>query len=131
MKIPHIFSEKIETIVRLTQPIGRSDQGKVFRRLIQQQQQKYTGEEMKLLRELQELFNAARFRQFIDITEDFYYSDCVRGGEFYEQMPFPTWPKTMKVVSRTDLNFENPTAEGNLVYKKANFANEIGKIFRV
>jgi hypothetical protein len=36
----------------------------------------------------------------------------------------------MKVVSRTDLNFENPTADGNLIYKKDSFAEEIGKIFK-
>jgi hypothetical protein len=47
MKIPRIFGEKIETIIRLTQPIGRSDQGKLLSRLIHQQKQKYTGEEME------------------------------------------------------------------------------------
>ena len=54
----------------------------------------------------------------------------VRGGDFYEKLPFPTWPRSMKVVSRTDLNFENPTADGNLIYKKDSFAEEIGKIFK-
>lgn len=129
MKIPRIFSQKIETIVRLTQPIGRSEQSKLFKRLVHQQKQKYTGEEMDLLKKLQDLFNSTKFRQFIDIRKDFYYSDCVRGGDFYEKLPFPTWPKSMKVVSRTDLNFENPTANGNLIYKKNSFAEEIGKIF--
>lgn len=131
MKIPRIFSEKIETIVRLTQPIGRSEQSKLFSKLVHQQKQKYTGEEMEILKNLQDLFNSAKFRHFIDIREDFYYSDCIRGGEFYEKMPFPTWPKTMKVISRTDLNFETPTAEGNLIYKKDNFMDEIGKIFKI
>jgi len=131
IKIPRVFSEKIETIVRLTQHIGRSEQQKLFSRLVHQQKHKYTGEEMQLLKELQNLFNSQKFSQFVEITNDFYYSNCVRGAEFYEKMPFPTWPKTMKVISRTDLNFDNPAANGNLVYKKDNFADEIGKIFKI
>ena len=44
---------------------------------------------------------------------------------------FPTWPKNVTVVSRTDLNLEKCAAEGVLVYKKAAFLESVAKVFGI
>ena len=80
-----------------------------------------------LLRDLQVLFDPHKFKSFIDITNEFYYSDCLRGTEFYDQIPFRTFPKWMSVISRTDLSIDKPASEGELVYKKADFSDAVQK----
>jgi len=79
----------------------------------------------KLLCDLQDLFLPHRFRSFIDVIEDFYYSDCFRGADFYDQIPFRTFPKWMSVLCRTDLSIERPASEGELLYKKASFLEAV------
>ena len=81
----------------------------------------------KILNDLQILFTPLRFKSFIDVMKDFYYSDCFRGADFYDQIPFRTFPKWMAVISRTDLSIEKPASEGELVYKKAIFQEAVEK----
>jgi len=83
---------------------------------------------VELLGNLQKLFNRDSFRKFVDVQKDFYYSDCYRGLAFHDSAPFPTWPKVMKVISRTDLGLEKFASEGILIYKKGNFLEEVSKI---
>ena len=63
------------------------------------------------------------------MTRPFRYSDCIRGKELYDAIPFPTFPKSIKIVSRTDLSLDKPANEGRLIYKKKNFQKKISKIF--
>ena len=81
----------------------------------------------RILSDLQILFIPHRFKSFIDVLKDFYYSDCFRGADFYDQIPFRTFPKWMSVISRTDLSVEKPASEGKLVYKKAIFKEAVEK----
>jgi hypothetical protein len=85
---------------------------------------------LDILKELQKLFLSSKFQDFIEVKDDFHYSDCIRGVDIYGTLPFPTWPKSMKVVSRTDLNFDTPATNGTLIYKKGNFITELDKIFK-
>ena len=80
---------------------------------------------------MQTLFLPNKFSTFVNVKEDFSYYDCERGLNFYDKLPFPTWPRTMKVVSRTDLNLNKLTATGSLLYKKDDFLDKIKKILGI
>jgi hypothetical protein len=84
-----------------------------------------------MLGDLQELFIPSTFSRFVDVQRDFRYSECMRGISFYDTLPFPTWPKNVTVVSRTDLNLEKCASEGILVYKKAAFLESVAKVFGI
>lgn len=79
----------------------------------------------KILIDLQTIFTPHQFCSYIDVLEDFYYADCFRGTDFYDQIPFRTFPKWMSVVCRTDVSTEKPASEGELVYKKAKFKEAV------
>jgi len=81
----------------------------------------------KILNDLQILFTPHRFKSYVDVLKDFYYSNCFRGADFYDQIPFRTYPKWMSVISRTDLSIEKPASKGELVYKKAKFQEAVEK----
>ena len=129
--VPGIYTKQLETFVEITKKKGRSEKFKDLMQLQRLQKLKYGGVELDILRDLFELFTPTRFRQFIEVLRDFCYSDCMRGSDFYDTLPFPTWPKTMKVISRTDLNLDKPAADGTLVYRHNDFISEIKKLFDI
>ena len=130
MKVPEAFQRQLATIMRLTKKIGRSESHNVFTELLHQQRNKYSGSEVEILQQLQNLFVPVTFKKYLDVKQDFSYFDCERGTEYFNNLPFPTWPKTMKVISRTDLNLEEPAADGTLIYKREDFKKDIAKIFK-
>lgn len=85
---------------------------------------------MTVLSSLQKLFEADKFSNFITVGNDFRYSDCYRGIDNYGNVPFLTWPKTMSVVSKTDLNLNRCAAEGMVIYKKNDFIKEVRKVIK-
>ena len=127
--IPGIFHEQLETMVELSKKKGRSEKFRLMMKQMQLQQSKYGGKELDILHELYDCFTPQSFKQFVEIKKDFSYHDCERGSDFYDTLPFPTWPKSMKVVSRTDLNLDKPAADGVLVYQHSDFISEIEKLF--
>lgn len=129
--VPGIFRQQMETLVEFSKKKGRSEKFRLMMRHLQLQKRKYGGKELDILENLHELFTPIKFRRFVDVMKDFHYSDCMRGTDFYDTLPFPTWPKSMKIVSRTDLNLERPAAEGVLAYKHADFVSEIEKVFDI
>jgi hypothetical protein len=84
----------------------------------------------QLLGELQDLFLPATFASFLEVTDDFHYSSCYRGADFYE-IPFPTWPRSMRVLSRTDLTLEHPASNGFLRYKRSDFLQRVAKVLKL
>lgn len=135
MKVPSIFRQQLEIAVKLlSKHHGSRDEQ--FKLLIQHQQllharkEKYYGKIFEILEEIQEIFSPLTFRRFVDVQKDFHYYSCERGKDFYETLPFPTWPKSMKVISRTDINFDRPAADGLLIFKKGDFMDELEKIFK-
>jgi len=135
MKVPSIFRKQLEVAVKLLSKHhgGRDEQFKLLmqhRQLQRAMKEKYYGEELfEIIENMQELFSPYTFSNFIDVKKDFHYYDCERGKDFYETLPFPTWPKTMKVISRTDIDFNKPAADGLLIFKRKDFLKEIEKIF--
>ena len=53
---------------------------------------------------LGELFVPSRFRRYVDVADPFHVWECERGRRLFE-LPFLNLPKTMTVVSRTDLGY--------------------------
>ena len=94
-----------------------------------QKTKRYAGREQEVLMDLQDIFEPLQFCTFVDVKSPFRYSDCIRGKEFYDKIPFPTFPKTMKVISRTDLSLDKPAAEGRLIYKKKDLQDKISEVF--
>jgi hypothetical protein len=90
----------------------------------------YTGKEDEIISDVQNLFFPHEFRRFVEVTQPFRYHESVRGVNFYN-LPFQAFPKTMTVVSRTNLSLQLPAADGKLIYKKQDLREEISKILGV
>jgi len=129
LKIPGAFKKQLETVSKLLKPIGRGMTFELYSRLLHQQKSKFGGKEYEILRNLQDLFVPYEFKRYLDVKYDFTYSNCFRGTEYYDLLPFPTWPKFMNIISRTDLNFDKPAANGLLIFKRKDFIVDIAKIF--
>lgn len=129
-KIPKPFTEDLEIIAKWISEKEREKKHKLsMAHMRQQRAKRYAGREQEVLKDLQDLFIPEHFCTFIDVALPFRYSDCIRGKEFYDKIPFPTFPKAMKVISRTDLSLDKPAAEGKLVYKKMDFQDKISEVF--
>ena len=129
-KIPKPFTEDLEIIAKWISEKEREKKHKLsMAHMRQQRTKRYAGREQEVLKDLQDLFIPEHFCTFIDVALPFRYSDCIRGKEFYDKIPFPTFPKAMKVISRTDLSLDKPAAEGKLVYKKKDFQDKISEVF--
>jgi len=129
-KIPKPFIEDLEIV---TKWISETDRGKKYDlsmdHMRQQKTKRYAGREQEVLKDLQDLLIPDQFCTFIDVALPFRYSDCIRGKEFYDTIPFPTFPKALKVISRTDLSLDKPAAKGKLIYKKKDFQDKISEVF--
>lgn len=83
------------------------------------------------LADIQELFTRKIFESFVDVIGDFYLDDIQKGINYYDPTLFQTWPKFMTTISRTDLGLDNFTAEGTVIYKKADFLMRVRKILGI
>ena len=127
-KIPQTFIRNLEVIKRLVQTRDRVEKWRLAQEHLRLGRAKYVHDPYQVLSDLQELFFPRTFAKFVEVANPFYYSDCIRGTDFYE-LPFPTFPRIMTVISRTDLSFKTPAADGKLIYKKRVFQQEVSKIF--
>lgn len=75
------------------------------------------------------IFVPEHFKTYVNVTEPFYYHDSEQGANILD-FPLLSIPKFMRVISRTDLNLDNPTAEGILTYKRRDMLVEISKLFK-
>ena len=128
--IPKYFTRLIEIAVKWQESTNREEKIRLSLEHARFKKRKKLPkkETHEFLKELQDLFVAKNFRRFIDVMKDFNYHHCIRGAEYYN-LPFPTWPKFMTVISRTSLSYEQPVSEGLLVYRYSNFRKEVEKIF--
>lgn len=81
-----------------------------------------------VLSSLQKMFEARNFGHYISVEKDFTYFNCYRGMENYGNVPYPTWPLSMSVISRTDLDLNRCAADGTVIYKKKDFLEEVRKL---
>lgn len=126
-KIPDSFKEQLETIAELTKRIGRDEKFALYHKLLRIQNAKYGGTEYQVLSSLMNIFSPPSFKKYVDVEEDFYYSTCEKGTSVYD-FPMVTWPKFMKVTSRTDLDLDKPASNGQLIYKRGDFIAKLEKI---
>jgi hypothetical protein len=82
-----------------------------------------------LINQLSTIFIPDRFKDFLDITPPFRYFNSKFGTDFYD-FPGQVLPRTMRVISRTDLSLETPATEGKVIYKKLDLLKELEKVFR-
>ncbi len=128
--IPKHFMRQIEVAVKWLESTDREEKLRLTLEHLRLKREKKLPrkEVLDFLRELQDLFMPRKFKKFVEVIKDFKYHDCMRGVEYYN-LPFPTWPKFVTVVSRTDLSYEKPAAEGLLIYRYSDFRKEVEKIF--
>jgi hypothetical protein len=131
--VPGVFRRELEVIVKW---MGETDRER--KRLLSQEHLALLRARkggklnkksiLELLQDLQDIFLPKTFRTFLDVQKDFYYHDCLRGIDYYVA-PFPTYPKFMTVITRTNLNLDKPAAEGLLEFHRKDFKSKIEDIF--
>ncbi len=125
--VPKIFRQQLEQLAKVAGPLGRDELLKEYLRLRQLKTKEYGKESLDLLGKLQTLFLPQNFATYVDVQQDFKYSSVERGINQFD-VPL-SWPRSMNVISRTDLSLKKPTSKGVLVYKKDQFLEEVANIF--
>jgi hypothetical protein len=126
MKFPTRRQKELEIIAQWARELDRERKRRLsFEHITLKRTRPKEKEITQLLRDLQALFMPQTFKSFIDVRKEFHYSECFQGTDFYDEIPFRTYPKWMSVLSRTDLSLEKPAAEGELVYKRKRFQDAI------
>jgi hypothetical protein len=125
--IPASFVRRLKTFFEIMSETDPRRQFLAIPRLRKLAIEGTAGSEFKILVDLESLFYPTEFKRFIDILEDFRYSECYKGKEYFE-LPIEIIPKKVCVISRTDLTLEKPAAEGILIYKRNMFIDEIKSI---
>jgi len=132
--IPSSFKRELEVVVKWMRETDRERKRRLSMehlRLLRARRGgklKHGESILELLQELQDIFLPKTFRTFLKVERDFYYHDCLRGADYYAA-PFPTWPKFMTVITRTNLNLDKPAAEGFLDFNSQNFRRKIEELF--
>lgn len=128
--IPKSFARQLEVLLEWSETSDREKKMRLSMEHLRLKRKRELPRKsvLEFLGELQELFMPRKFKRFIEVMKDFRYHDCLRGIEYYN-LSFPTWPKFMTVISRTNLNYEYPAATGILIYKYGDFREEIERIF--
>ncbi len=125
-KFPTRRQRELDLIAKWAHELDRNKKGLLsFEHLKLKRSKPEEKDITKILVDLQAIFLPSQFCSFIDVSNDFYYSDCLRGADFYDQIPFKTFPKWMSIVCRTDISTEKPASQGELVYKKSKFQEAI------
>lgn len=128
--VPNDFIRNLRIIKEWIRTKDRTKKWRLGYQHLRQRPRSFTGREDDILGEIQKLFLPTGFKTFLEVTDPFRYYDSVRGADFYD-LPFSTFPKTMRVISRTDLNLDNPAAKGKLIYRKDELKKEITKIIGI
>jgi hypothetical protein len=125
--IPHSFIRNLELIRDWIRTKDRTQKFRLGYAHLMGSSRTFAGNEDNIIEEAQKLFLPHNFRSFVDVSNPFRYSDAIRGADFYD-LPFSTFPKSMRVVARTNLNLNTPAADGNLIYKKKDLKDQIHEI---
>ncbi len=129
--IPPAFKQELETVIRWIRSTDRGEKHELSLAHLRQKRSRQLPRNVDFLdtiKELQEIFLEKQFRSFIEVSKDFTYHTTIRGVEIYN-VPFPTWPRFMRVISRTNLNYDKPAAEGILRYNHYNLKRKVEEIF--
>jgi hypothetical protein len=125
--IPPAFIARLRTFFAIMAESDPRRQYLAVPKLRQLAKEKTAGKEFEILSELESLFLPMTFCKYVDVKEDFHYSDCYKSKECFE-LPIDVIPKRMNVISRADLTLDKPTAKGILFYNNNLFMDAIKKI---
>ena len=132
--VPASFKKELEVIVKWMKETDRERKSRLSQEHLRLLRARRGGETkrgksvLELLQELQDIFLPKTFRTFLKVEQDFYYHDCLRGADYYAA-PFPTWPKFMIVITRTNLSLNKPAAVGLLDFNYLDFKRKIEELF--
>lgn len=129
--IPPAFKRELETIIKWIQTNSREEKIKLSHVHLKQKRSMELPKNfnfIEAIKNLQEVFLDRNFRTFVEVERDFYYYESRRGVDLYN-LPFPTWPRTVTVISRTTLDYEHPASEGELKYKHYLLKKKVEEIF--
>jgi len=130
--IPKSF---IQRLMNITNYIHETDRGKIMKiaqeRIRQQKAKKKHDDERKLIMDLNDNFcTSESFLQFITVDRPFIYKEAIEGQSYSaNSVPFDVFPKSMDVIVSTNINFDHPTAEGKIYFKKNNFEEALESYF--
>lgn len=129
-KVPRAFVRQMELSVLLVREKDRNKKLKLmWEQMRLQRVGPHEGKNEDTLSEIQDLFVPTHFARFVQVTNQFKFSDVRRGTDASERSIFPTFPKAMTVISQTDLSVNQPAASGEVVYRKTDFQGELSKFF--
>ena len=126
-KIPKVFRQQIQQLIKVAGPLGRDELFREYFNLRQLKSKPYGKDALQKYQEVMDLFIPSKFKTFVDVRGDFEYFSCERGVAEYT-LAFLSYPKSMIVTSRTDLTLKEPIAKGRLIYKNISLQEEIEKI---
>lgn len=129
--IPNKFVDRLKNITKFIHETDREGMRRiVYERLRYQKEKKKQEDERKLIMDLRNSFCTSNaFLKFIKVDNPFICKEAIQGQNYFDGIPFDIFPKAMDVVSTTNINFDNPTAEGKLYFKKTTFEDEIQNFF--
>lgn len=81
------------------------------------------------MEDLASLLNPSSFINYVQTMDDFKLDQCVRGSDFIRALGMFQLPKTMNVISRTDLSLKKPAAKGVLIYDSKKFEEQVLSTF--
>jgi hypothetical protein len=125
--IPPAFIARLKTFFQIMAESDPRRQYLAVPKLRQLAKEPTSGKEFDILSELESLFLPIAFAKYIEVKQDFRYSDCYKSKECFE-LPIEIIPKRMNVISRASLTIDEPTANGTLVYKNNQIMDAIKKI---
>ncbi len=82
------------------------------------------------IKDLSLILTPSHFTNYVKTIEDFKFHQCERGTEFFHALGMLQLPKSMNVISRTDLNLKKPAAKGTMIYESKKFDEEIADLFK-
>lgn len=85
---------------------------------------------MTKLRDLTVFLRPTKFLRYLDVLEDFRLHKCEWGSSLFRTMGMFILPKTMEVISRTDLNLNVPAKKGVLIYESGKFSQDVDELFK-
>jgi len=83
------------------------------------------------LKEIYQLLTPSGFLSYIDrdLEKDFRLHRCDWGADVFKALGMMILPRTMEIISRTDLTLKKPAASGAMVYEKDKFSSDVKNVF--
>ena len=98
-KFPKRRQDELEIIGEWARTVERTEKTRLnLRHLKHKRGHRNEKEISDVLNDLQSIFSPEHFKQYVEVKNDFYYDKSIRGADFYEQIPFKTFPKWMWVI---------------------------------